>query len=242
LSVGDVLLALSEAGLTLTASKIEDTLKVYPAENITAELADAIRAHKPGIIRILRDDEEMRRTGIIQSERQVFELACEHFGFDRKGGKAWGFTVLDRLDDEEFESIAEAVDEALGWRQSLSWKWGFRGESSCPMPRCSAIKANGERCAAQIVGRDGLCHAHSPLTAEARKSAHRPPGPAAIAREVREVLEKLEAGELERGVVAVMLQGHNVLARLAKLDHEMRETAELRREVRELRDELGLGA
>jgi hypothetical protein len=39
-----------------------------------------------------------------------------------------------------------------------------------------------------------------------------------------------------------MLQGHNVLARLAKLDHEMRETAELRREVRELRDELGLGA
>ena len=88
MSVGDVLLAISEAGLTLTASKSQDTLKVYPAENITRELADAIRAHKAEIIRILRDDEEMRRTGIIQSERQVFELACEHFGFDRKGGKA----------------------------------------------------------------------------------------------------------------------------------------------------------
>jgi hypothetical protein len=28
----------------------------------------------------MREDEEMRRTGIIQSERQVFELAREHFG------------------------------------------------------------------------------------------------------------------------------------------------------------------
>jgi L-aminopeptidase/D-esterase-like protein len=88
LSVGDVLFAISEADLTLTASKSQDTLKVYPAENITPDLAAAIRAHKAEIIRILRDDEEMRSTGIIQSERQVFELACEHFGFDRKGGKA----------------------------------------------------------------------------------------------------------------------------------------------------------
>jgi hypothetical protein len=32
--------------------------------------------------KIAREDEEMRRTGIIQSERQVFELACEYFGFN----------------------------------------------------------------------------------------------------------------------------------------------------------------
>jgi hypothetical protein len=88
LSVGDVLFAISEAGLTLTASKTEDTLKVYPAENITRELADAIREHKAEIIRILREDEEMRSTGIIQSERQVFELAREHFGLNGRGGVA----------------------------------------------------------------------------------------------------------------------------------------------------------
>jgi hypothetical protein len=88
LSVGDVLLAISEAGLTLTASKTEDTLKVYPAENIIPELAEDIREHKAEIIRILREDEEMCRTGIVQSERQVFELACEHFGLDRKAGAA----------------------------------------------------------------------------------------------------------------------------------------------------------
>jgi hypothetical protein len=85
LSVGDVLLAVSEAGLTLTASKTEDTLKLYPAENITPKLAEDIREHKAEIIRILREDEEMHQTGIIQSERQVFEVAREHFGLGSEG-------------------------------------------------------------------------------------------------------------------------------------------------------------
>jgi len=88
LSVGDVLFAISEAGLSLTASKSDDTLKVYPAENITPELAAAIREYKSEIIRITREDEEMRRTGVIQSERQVFEMAREYFGLDKPEGVA----------------------------------------------------------------------------------------------------------------------------------------------------------
>jgi hypothetical protein len=80
LSVGDVLFAISSAGLTLAAGKTEDTLNVYPAEAITPELAAGIKDHKAEIIRILRDDEEMRRTGIIQSQRQVFDLARESCG------------------------------------------------------------------------------------------------------------------------------------------------------------------
>jgi hypothetical protein len=83
LSVGDVLFAISEAGLSLTASKTDDTLKVYPAQNITPELAAAIKDHKSEIMRITCEDEEMRRTGIIQSERQVFDLAQEFFSKDR---------------------------------------------------------------------------------------------------------------------------------------------------------------
>jgi hypothetical protein len=86
LSTGDVLFAISEAGLTLSVSKTEVTLKVYPAVNITPELAAAIKEHKADIIRILREDEEMRRTGIIQSEHQVFEMAREYFGLNKKGG------------------------------------------------------------------------------------------------------------------------------------------------------------
>ena len=88
MSVGDVLLAISEAGLTLRASKTEDTLKVHPAEKLTPELAAAIKEHKADIIKIMREDEELRRTGIIQSERQVFELAREHFGLNEKDGMA----------------------------------------------------------------------------------------------------------------------------------------------------------
>jgi hypothetical protein len=88
LNVGDTLYAVSAAGLTLAASKTEETLKVYPVQKITPELAAAIKEHKAEIIRIMRENEEMRRTGVIQSERQVFELAREHFGFNEKGGAA----------------------------------------------------------------------------------------------------------------------------------------------------------
>jgi hypothetical protein len=88
LSVGDVLFAVSEARLTLKASKGEDTLMVYPPENISPELARVIRRYKADIIRVLREDEEMRRTGVIQSERQIFELARRRFGLNGKGDAA----------------------------------------------------------------------------------------------------------------------------------------------------------
>jgi hypothetical protein len=84
LNVGDTLYAISEAGLTLKTSMSKDTLKAYPAENITPELAAAIKEHKADIIRIVREDEEYRRTGIIQSERQVFDLARAYFQEDGK--------------------------------------------------------------------------------------------------------------------------------------------------------------
>ena len=82
MNVRDTLFAISEAGLTLKSSETEDTLKVYPVEKLTPELAAAIKEHKAQIIQIMREDEEMRRTGIIQSERQVFELTREYFGED----------------------------------------------------------------------------------------------------------------------------------------------------------------
>jgi hypothetical protein len=80
------LFAVAEAGLTLKTSWTKDTLKAYPAENLTPELAVAIKEHKVEIIRILREDEEFSRTGIIQSERQVVELAREFFGSNEREG------------------------------------------------------------------------------------------------------------------------------------------------------------
>lgn len=83
MSIGDVLFAISEAGLTLRTSKTEDILKVYPVESISPELAVAIKAHRAAIIKVHREHEEMRRTGMIQSERQVFDMAYEYFGLDK---------------------------------------------------------------------------------------------------------------------------------------------------------------
>ena len=89
MSVGDVLFTISEAGLNLEVSKkTEDTIEIYPAANLTPELAAAIEEHKYEIIRILREDEELSRTGIIQSERQVFEVAREFFGLNGKAEAA----------------------------------------------------------------------------------------------------------------------------------------------------------
>jgi hypothetical protein len=88
LSVGDVLFAAAEAGLTLKASMAEDTLIAYPAARLTPEIAAAIKEHKADIIRIVREDEEMRRTGVIRSERQDFEMARECFGLNNPEGIA----------------------------------------------------------------------------------------------------------------------------------------------------------
>ncbi|HEY6714535.1 MAG TPA: hypothetical protein VI055_19990 [Rubrobacter sp.] len=88
MSIGDVLFAISEAGVTLRTNKAEDTLKVYPAERFTPDLAAAIKEHKADIIQVMREDEELRRTDIIQSERQVFEMAHDYFDLDKPEGVA----------------------------------------------------------------------------------------------------------------------------------------------------------
>ena len=47
-------------------------------------MGEAIKEHKAEIIRILREDEEMRCTSIIQSERMLFKLARDFFGVNEK--------------------------------------------------------------------------------------------------------------------------------------------------------------
>ena len=79
MNVGDTLRTASQAGLALKTGE-GDTLKIYPAERLTPELVAALKEHKADIVRIVREDEEMRCTGVMQSERQVFELAREVFG------------------------------------------------------------------------------------------------------------------------------------------------------------------
>ena len=84
--LGELLYRISEAGIVLTCGRSGDRLNARPTSALTPELTEEIREHKMEIIRVMREDEETRRTGVIQSERRVFELAREFLGEDGKGG------------------------------------------------------------------------------------------------------------------------------------------------------------
>lgn len=86
--LGELLYRISEAGIALTYGRSGDRLNARPTSALTPELMEEIKEHKMDIIRVMREDEEMRRTGIIQSERQVFDLAREYFGEEGKPGAA----------------------------------------------------------------------------------------------------------------------------------------------------------
>jgi hypothetical protein len=82
--VGELLCQIAEHGVSLKCGRTEDRLHYAPAGVLPPVLAAELREHKQEVIRILREDEELRRTGKIQSERQVFDLARAYFG---KGGE-----------------------------------------------------------------------------------------------------------------------------------------------------------
>ena len=78
--IEQLLYQIAEAGITLTCGRTEDRLNAKPTSALTPELIEGIREHKMEIIKIVREDGEMRLSDIVQSERQVFDLARELFG------------------------------------------------------------------------------------------------------------------------------------------------------------------
>ena len=60
----------------------QDRLHYTPAGALPQDLVADLKKHKQEVIQILREDEEYLRTGIIQCERQVFDLARDYFGGD----------------------------------------------------------------------------------------------------------------------------------------------------------------
>jgi hypothetical protein len=101
--VENLLFEISRRGITLTCGCTEDRLNAKPTAALTPELIREIRQHKMEIINIMREDEVMRRTGVIQSERQVFELAREVFG---------GATG-DPLADQILDALRTAANEGM---------------------------------------------------------------------------------------------------------------------------------
>ena len=101
--------------------------------------------------------------------------------------------------------------------------------------QCSAITAGGSRCRRLAADGNEYCSAHDPAKAEVRRRAASKGGRARsgtseirqLKDEIRETLERIATGELERGVGAVVLQGYNTLARYLELERKVREVEEL---------------
>ena len=69
--VGELLHRIAEHSVTLRCGRTEDRLHYAPVGALPPELAAELKDHKMEILRILRDDEEYRRTGIIQKEQRA---------------------------------------------------------------------------------------------------------------------------------------------------------------------------
>ena len=82
--VGELLCQIAEQGVTLRCDQTEDRLHYAPAGVLPPNLVAELKEHKPEIMRILREGEEYRRTGILQCERQAFDLARSYFREDDK--------------------------------------------------------------------------------------------------------------------------------------------------------------
>jgi hypothetical protein len=82
--IGEVLYRVAEHGVSLRCGRTEDHLHYAPAGALPSHLLKELKEHKLEVIQILREDEEYRRTGIIQCERQVFDLARNCFKEDGK--------------------------------------------------------------------------------------------------------------------------------------------------------------
>ena len=78
--VGELLYRVSKHGASLRCGRTEDRLSYSPGGALPLELIAELKDHKQEIIQILREDEKLRHTGVIQSEREVFDLAQEFFG------------------------------------------------------------------------------------------------------------------------------------------------------------------
>jgi len=115
------------------------------------------------------------------------------------------------------------------------------------MHRCRATKANGEPCTLPANGKQGLCWAHDPATAEQRRRRAQRGGRAkgnrevsTLKEEIKNVIAEVRAGDLDRNDAAVMIQGYRALKDFIALERQVKETDELAAEIEELKREYGV--
>ena len=82
--IGELLYRIAKHGVTLRCGWSEERLHYAPCGALPPELVAELKEHKQEVVRILREDENYRRTGIIQCKRQVFDLAQSYFAEEGK--------------------------------------------------------------------------------------------------------------------------------------------------------------
>jgi hypothetical protein len=115
------------------------------------------------------------------------------------------------------------------------------------MTICRATKRNGEPCTLAANGPHGFCWAHDPQNAAKRRRmashASRARGTHEIIElksEIRRVIAEVEAGNMDKLVGQVVLQGFRVWKDAIELERRVRETDEVARELEELKQSHGI--
>lgn len=108
--------------------------------------------------------------------------------------------------------------------------------------KCSARTRAGERCKLDATT-GSYCWSHAPENAHARKQRARKGGKsrgagelAELKRSIRDVIEAVRDGSLERSVGAVLFQGYNTLLKTAETERRWYETQELEARIEELEE------
>lgn len=116
------------------------------------------------------------------------------------------------------------------------------------MPQCAGIKRDGGRCTATVEPPNTHCFWHDPANSEKRKRAASKGGKSkpnreigGLKQEVKDLIADVKAGEQDRAVAAVALQGYRVLKDYIELERKLRELYELEERVERLEQEGGRG-
>lgn len=113
------------------------------------------------------------------------------------------------------------------------------------MSKCSAITRSGERCKGMAIDASGLCHAHHPDRAEARRRAGHKGGRrggrgrpqtelANIKQRLSDLADDVLEGRVDRSDAAVVSQVLNVFLRAIGMELKVKELAELEERLEEL--------
>jgi Family of unknown function (DUF5763) len=110
---------------------------------------------------------------------------------------------------------------------------------------CRGTKRDGSPCTGSVTGSNGYCWAHDPANAEKRRRTASRAGSSRRGGEISELKKQLKdlaadalAGDVERGVAAVVNQIVNSRIRLLELERKIKEAEELEARLEALEDVL----